>query len=95
MNTNIDYAAAQSCAANLRNYASSMEEILNNMRNEFNKVNSEGVWTGNSAEATRETLDTLSAKFNELHQAITDCGNFVDRSAAAYQSAETTIQSGL
>ena len=89
--SNITYAQVESIASELKNAASRMEEILNAVRGEFNKVDSAGVWSGDAAGVIRAEFNQLSAKFPEFSRAVNECATHLNEVVANYKAADQSI----
>lgn len=73
----LSYGQVQDIADQLNNSATSMEDLLDEIKTLFNKIGTDDVWSGTAASSAKEVFDTLSAKFPEFSQAIKDCHTYL------------------
>lgn len=85
------YQEASEIATNLKTCAQNMEEIKNKLANLYGQVGSESVWSGNAAEAAKETFDKFIEKFPALINAINECSSTLNTVVANYQAADSTV----
>ena len=89
--SNITYAQVETYASELKSAATRMEEILNAVKGEFNKVDSAGVWSGDAAGSVRAEFDQLSTKFPEFSKAVNECANHLNSVVANYKAADQSV----
>lgn len=87
----LSYAEIQSKANELKNSATTMQDILTEVENLFAKIGDESTWSGTAASSTKETFDTLKAKFPEFYQSVSDCSTYLNEVVANYQSVDSMI----
>ena len=87
----VSYSEVSNKSAELKSAASQMEALLEEVRAEYNKIDSEGVWAGDAAGKIRAEFDRLSAKFPEFSQAVNECATYLDGVVANYQAADQAI----
>ena len=88
----LSYDEMELIAENLSSKADEMNEILANVKNEFQMIGEKGVWSGDAAAASRAEFDELSAKFPNFVEAIDDCSKYLRNVVANYKAAEQTIK---
>ena len=87
----LTYAQAKSIAATLHSAAAQMESILNLVKAQFNKIGTDGVWSGTAASDAKEKFDKLSAKFPEFSQAIEDCHKYLMQVVENYEAVDKAV----
>ena len=87
----LSYNQMQSISERLSAYSKTMESTLNEVKSLFDKIGSEGVWSGTAAASKKEEFDALSTRFPEFSAAILDCKNYLDNVLATYQAADQAI----
>ena len=88
----LSYEQLETIASQLKSSSDQMAEILNNIKNEFSKIGDEGTWSGTSAETTKQTFDTLSAKFPEFVEAVESCYTYLTTKVLPnYRAVEAAI----
>jgi WXG100 family type VII secretion target len=87
----LSYAQVTSMAEQLKASSTQMESLLNEIKSLFNKIGNDDVWSGTAASSTKETFDSLSAKFPEFSQAINDCYKYLSSVVANYQAVDKMV----
>lgn len=87
----LSYSQIQSLADQLQGASTSMESLLSELKVLFNKIGNDDVWSGTAASTTKETFDTLSAKFPEFSQAINDCYRYLISVVENYKSVDAMV----
>lgn len=87
----LSYGQIKAMADQLHTSATSMENTLIEVKNLFNKIGSEDVWSGTAASTTKDEFDKLSAKFPEFSQAIDDCYKYLLSVVERYKSVDTAV----
>ncbi len=93
-NTRIQYDQIESLANNLRNQASNMEQLLNDVANLINQIGNSDVWNGTAAQAAKESFGRLANKMPEFYQATNNCYSHLMSVVQNYKSVDTTIANG-
>ena len=78
-------------AEQLNSASSQMESLLTEVRTLFEKIGNDDVWSGTAASQTKETFDTLSAKFPEFSQAVNDCYRYLLSVVENYKSVDSMV----
>ena len=68
-----------------------MEQILNAVSTEFNKVGNEGTWSGTAANSAKQEFDALKAKFPEFKQTINDCAKYLESVVTRYEAVDNAV----
>ena len=87
----LSYGQITTMAEQLNSSANQMESLLNEIKMLFNKIGTDEVWSGTAAAATKEKFDTLSAKFPEFSQAISDCYKYLLTAVESYKSVDDMV----
>ena len=87
----LSYGQITTMAEQLNSSANQMESLLNELNMLFNKIGTDEVWSGTAAAATKEKFDTLSAKFPEFSQAISDCYRYLLTVVESYKSVDDMV----
>ena len=87
----LSYCQITTMAEQLNSSANQMESLLNEIKMLFNKIGTDEVWSGTAAAATKEKFDTLSAKFPEFSQAISDCYKYLLTVVESYKSVDDMV----
>lgn len=87
----LSYSQVQALAEQLNTSANSMEGVLTEIKALFERVGSDDVWSGTAASNTKETFDTLSAKFPEFSQAINECYKYLMQVVENYKNVDAMI----
>lgn len=87
------YSQASEIANNLKTYSQNMEDIKSKLQTEYAKIGTDEVWSGNAANAARETFDRFVEKFPALINAINDCASTLNTIVANYQAADSSATS--
>ena len=93
-NTKIQYEQIGSLATNLKNSASNMEQLLNDVAGLINQVGNSDVWNGDAAQAAREKFGKLINKMPEFYQATNMCYSHLMSVVQNYKSVDTTVANG-
>lgn len=88
----LSYGQVTAAANELNSAANDMNSLLDEMKMLFSKIGEENVWSGTSAASAKELFDTLSAKFPEFYQAVSDCSKYLNSVVANYQSVDDAIK---
>lgn len=87
----LSYAQVQSIAEQLNSSSLQMESLLTEIKTLFEKVGNDDVWSGTAASQTKETFNTLSAKFPEFSQSINDCYKYLVSVVENYKSVDAAV----
>lgn len=87
----LTYSQIQSIADQLNTTSTEMETLLTEISNLLIKVGEESVWAGTAAAITKETFDTLSAKFPEFSQAVNKCSTYLLQVVENYKSVDSMV----
>lgn len=87
----LSYSQVQSLADQLNSASREMETLLEEIKTLFNKVGTEDVWSGTAANTTKETFDTLSAKFPEFSQAVEECHKYLLNVVENYKAVDAIV----
>lgn len=92
MFSGLSYTEINSIADQLGQKASSMQSLLEeSIKPEMDKVETDGVWSGDAAEQAKSEFNALSAKFHEFYEAITDCSTYLKNTVARYQAVDRAV----
>ena len=89
--SSLTYAQISEISANLKTYATNMEDALGQIKSLYSKVGQDTVWAGTAAEAAKENFDKLSAKFPDFVNAVNECSDYLNTVVANYQAADTEV----
>ena len=87
----LDYAKIEQYAARLLSDGKAMEENLQAIKNQFDRIGTDNVWSGTAAAETRAQFDQLSGKFVEFHSAVKRCSEYLNGVVANYRAVDNTI----
>ena len=87
----LSYAQVQSIAEQLNSSSLQMESLLTEIKALFEKVGNDDVWSGTAASQTKETFNTLSAKFPEFSQSVNDCYKYLISVVENYKSVDAAV----
>ena len=87
----LSYGQVQSLADQLNSSSTAMESLLAEIKALFEKVGTDDVWSGTAAASTKDTFDTLSAKFPEFSAAINDCYKYLLSVVENYKAVDATV----
>ncbi len=93
-NTRIQYDQIESLANNLRNSATNMEQLLNEVANLINQIGNSDVWNGTAAQVAREKFGKLIAKMPEFYNATNMCYSHLMSVVQNYKSVDTAVSNG-
>lgn len=80
----LNYVEIDAKAELLKTASNNIATELNVVKSELDKIGSEEVWSGNSANETREEVQVLIEKFPMFSEKIDDCYAFLKKAAAGY-----------
>lgn len=82
-------------ANQLSSKSSEMERLLTEIKGQMDKIGNESIWSGSSAQASREQFDKLSAKFPSFSEAVKNCSDGLIQFAANYDEQEAKIRNAI
>jgi WXG100 family type VII secretion target len=89
--SNLNYGEMQDLAGKMKKYAAQMEQLLDDVKKEFNKVGSEEVWSGNAAQNVNEKINEMSARFSPFVKAIDECSNYINKTVANFEETDKML----
>ena len=87
----LSYEQVQSIADRLNTSATNMEGLLNDVKQLFENVGNENVWSGTAAANTKQQFDELSAKFPEFSAAVNDCYKYLLSVVENYKAVDAAV----
>lgn len=87
----LSYTQVLGIADQLKSSSAEMETLLSEIKSLLNRVGNDDTWSGTAAANTKETFDTLSAKFPEFSTAINDCYKYLMSVVANYKSVDDMV----
>ncbi len=82
-----------SISEQLNSTSGQMESLLSEIEVLYNKIGTEGIWSGTAAQSAKEAFAQLSAKFPEFSLAVKDCANYLSTVVIPnFDKWETTIR---
>ena len=87
----ITYSEVNSIAGALAANAETMENILNAISGQLEKVGDDSVWGGGAAQEARAEFDRLKGKFPEFEQAVKDCADYLNKVVERYTEADAAV----
>lgn len=87
----LSYSQIQSLAEQLNSSSMQMESTLMEIKSLFERIGNEDVWSGTAASTTKDTFDTLSAKFPEFSKTINDCYKYLMSVVENYKSVDAMV----
>lgn len=87
----VSYEQILSMSSNLKNDATKMQGILENVKTEFNRVGTDDVWSGTAASENKAEFDKLSSQFETFYQAIDDCSKYLNSMVENYKSVDAAV----
>lgn len=88
----LSYAEVTAASNELNSAANDMNALLDEIKMLFSKIGEGNVWSGTAASNAKELFDTLSAKFPEFYQAVSDCSKYLNFVVANYQAVDSAIK---
>lgn len=88
----LSYDQVIAASNELKSASNDMNTLLDEMKNLFSKIGEDNVWSGTAASNAKELFDTLSAKFPEFYQAVSDCSEYLSSVVANYQAIDSAIK---
>lgn len=95
MNTNLTYQDLLNAGDSLGIYATNMETLLNAIKTNIDKIGTEGIWSGTAAENAKAKFNEIALKFDEFHEAITSCKNYLNKVVENYQAADQAANNAI
>ena len=89
--TRIDYDQVQDRADQLNSSSIQMENLLTEIKNLFDKIGTEEVWSGTVASETKETFGQLSAKFPEFSNAVNEYYKYLTSAVENYKAVDAMV----
>ena len=89
---NIEYGKVSEIASSLRNVANNMQSILDNSRQQMQKVNTEETFRSNAGELLYNKFQNLSKRFESFYEAVNSYAKFLDNTVATYQAEDAREQ---
>ena len=90
----ITYEQVLSMSSQLSSSASKMNDILNQVKAQFDKIGNDGTWSGTAASTNKEEFDRLSAQFPTFYEAIQDCSKYLNSMVENYKSVDQAVTGG-
>lgn len=87
----LSYSQVQSLADQLNSSSTQMETLLTEIKALFEKIGNDDVWSGTAASQTKETFDTLSAKFPEFSKSVNDCYKYLVSVVENYKRVDSMV----
>lgn len=87
----LSYGRIEEIAEQLSSKARSMEEILNSVSTELNKVGNDETWGGTAASVAYGEFNELMKKFPEFSAAVEDCSVYLKKVVSTYKSVDTSL----
>ncbi len=87
----LSYSEIEEIAENLNSSSRNMETLLNEIKNLFEKVGTDEVWSGTAAATSKETFDRLSEKFPQFSQAISNCHSKLMTVIANFKAVDNAV----
>lgn len=87
----LSYSQVQSLADQLNSSSTQMETLLTEIKALFEKIGNDDVWSGTAASQTKETFDTLSAKFPEFSKSVNDCYRYLVSVVENYKNVDSMV----
>lgn len=87
----LSYEQIRAAAARLKQNANNMQSLLNDVKSQMQKVNTEGVWKSQSAQKTYDTFEELSSKFPSFYEKVMSYADFLEKTVQAYEAADQAI----
>lgn len=92
----LSYAEINNIANQLKSKATEMNTLLNNqIKQQMNKIGTDGVWSGDAAMQVKAEFDALSGRFGDFVEAVTSCSTYLNKMVENYQSVDTAINKAI
>lgn len=92
VNSALSYQELMNISSELKTCATSMDSLLNSdIKSLFDKIGTDGVWTGDAAEALKDQFTTLSGKFPEFISSLDDCSKYISEVVQSYQDVDKQL----
>ena len=95
MQEKLSYQQLRADATTLELQAQNMKSILDKVKNQMERINTEGVWKSNAAQKAYDTFNELASKFPGFYDKVTSYATFLRNTAQAYEDADKAIQSKI
>lgn len=92
--TDLTYAEVKNISSKLKTSANSMQQTLESVTKQLNKIGSDNVWSGTAAAEEKAEFDKLTKKFPEFHKAVSDASTYLAQVVANYEQVDRTIKTG-
>lgn len=92
--TGLTYAEVRSISTKLKTSANTMQQTLESVKKQLNKIGSDNVWSGTAATEEKAEFDKLTKKFPEFHQAVSDASTYLAQVVTNYEQVDRAIKTG-
>mgnify|MGYP000048955275 CR=1 FL=1 len=92
--TGLTYAEVRSISTKLKTSANTMQQTLESVKKQLNKIGSDNVWSGTAAAEEKAEFDKLTKKFPEFHQAVSDASTYLAQVVTNYEQVDRAIKTG-
>ena len=87
----LSYSEMLQVSSKLKSNAQRMQEILDSVNAEFNKIGEDGTWSGDAANKAKGEFDELKAKFPDFINAVEETSAYIAKVVADYQAADAAL----
>jgi WXG100 family type VII secretion target len=87
----LNYAEMMSLSSEMLSLSRQMEQLLEEVKAEFNRVGSAEVWSGDAAEQVRAKFDEMSMKFPPFVEAIDACSKRIKEVVANFEETDKML----
>ncbi len=89
--SNLNYGEMLELSSLMQSLGRQMEQLLEEVKNEFNRVGSAEVWSGDAAEQTRAKFDEMSRKFPPFIEAIESCSKHIKEVVRNFEETDKRL----
>lgn len=87
----VSYQQILDIANKLKDYSTNMQELLDEIGKDFEKIGTDGVWSGEAATTVKEEFSKLSARFPEFYETVSNCSTHLTTVVENYKSVDNAV----
>lgn len=88
----LSYEQVVMASSELNSASNDMNALLDEIKMLFSKIGEDNVWSGTAASNAKEVFNTLSAKFPEFYQAVSDCAKYLNSVVENYKAVDDAVR---
>lgn len=87
----VSYQQILDIATKLNDYSTNMQELLDEITRDFEKIGTDGVWSGEAATTVKDEFLKLSGRFKEFYDTVSNCSKHLTIVVENYKSVDNAI----